>query len=599
MERNRKMANFSFETQGFNTYLTYRTDVAEQLDHSGLGMITNNSIPGLASAFFTQLDSDRYIKYNVTSRVQANQFLSGVVNRARLVRFLTGIVDAMLLCDDYMLDSRCLLLDNEYIFVNVSTSDPLLIYLPVNGFSQNNDAKTFFMNLMYNIQFDQTEDSSYVVRIINYLNGTPAFSAVEFKSVLSGISNEAGTPVHAGAAGAGTNNGMTAGAAGIGAYGAQMSGGTTGQGNAASVYGSTVPGGQGFVPPQQPNIPSSPDNSGAGIPGNPSVPAHGQEIPQVSVPPVRPTPPEGGKTGGGQMQIPPSGNVPFASVETAPDDNEQKMSLFYLLQHYNSDNAALYKAQKEKKKAAGHQASQNIPVNNVPAGKTQKKKKGHSGSATPGFSVPGQESAPAQGFAVSGQPGNQSVAFNVPGQEPVRPIQTVQPAQPVQPARPQVDPVQHNQPGSTVPPRSSSGGAPYTPPVKTYNVGPNMNFGETTVLGGGIIGETTVLDSSSLGTAANPVLVREKNGERITIDKPVFRIGKEKSYVDYFIGDNTAISRSHANIVSRDGAYYIVDTNSTNHTYVNDGMIQSGSETPITDGTRIKLANENFVFRLI
>ena len=126
-----------------------------------------------------------------------------------------------------------------------------------------------------------------------------------------------------------------------------------------------------------------------------------------------------------------------------------------------------------------------------------------------------------------------------------------------------------------------------------------MNFGETTVLGGGAtIGETTVLGSGAPNVQVHPHLIRTKNNERIDISKPVFRIGKERSYVDYFIGDNTAVSRSHANIVSRDGEYFIVDTNSTNHTYVNGGVILSNSETKLSNGTKIRLANEEFEFRL-
>ena len=126
-----------------------------------------------------------------------------------------------------------------------------------------------------------------------------------------------------------------------------------------------------------------------------------------------------------------------------------------------------------------------------------------------------------------------------------------------------------------------------------------MNFGETTVLGGGNVGETTVLGAMPTGAPQiKPHLIRAKNNERINLDKPVFRIGKEKSYVDYFIGDNTAISRSHANIIAKDGEYYVVDTNSTNHTYVNGGMIQSNVETRITHDTRIRQANEEFTFKL-
>ena len=88
------------------------------------------------------------------------------------------------------------------------------------------------------------------------------------------------------------------------------------------------------------------------------------------------------------------------------------------------------------------------------------------------------------------------------------------------------------------------------------------------------------------------------DSEKININKPVFRIGKEKSYVDYFIADNTAISRSHANIIEKDGAYFVVDTNSTNHTYVNEAMIQSNVEVKLEHGSMVRLANENFEFRL-
>jgi pSer/pThr/pTyr-binding forkhead associated (FHA) protein len=126
---------------------------------------------------------------------------------------------------------------------------------------------------------------------------------------------------------------------------------------------------------------------------------------------------------------------------------------------------------------------------------------------------------------------------------------------------------------------------------------PQADFGETTVLGGGAAaGETTVLRTAQ-SAEATPYLIRCKNNEKIALNKPVFRVGKEKSYVDYFIGDNTAISRSHANIITREGEYFIVDTNSTNHTYVNGAIIQSNIEFKLESGARIRLANENFEFK--
>lgn len=82
--------------------------------------------------------------------------------------------------------------------------------------------------------------------------------------------------------------------------------------------------------------------------------------------------------------------------------------------------------------------------------------------------------------------------------------------------------------------------------------GQPMNFGETTNLDMLRKGGTTILNPSMRDLQMiSPNLIRVKTNEKIIINKPVFRIGKEKSYVDYFVSDNTAVSRSHANIVTR------------------------------------------------
>lgn len=67
-----------------------------------------------------------------------------------------------------------------------------------------------------------------------------------------------------------------------------------------------------------------------------------------------------------------------------------------------------------------------------------------------------------------------------------------------------------------------------------------MDFGNTTILnGGGRVGETTVLNNASQQSRRiAPYLIRSRNHEEIAVNKPQFRIGKERSYVDYFIGDN-------------------------------------------------------------
>lgn len=93
-----------------------------------------------------------------------------------------------------------------------------------------------------------------------------------------------------------------------------------------------------------------------------------------------------------------------------------------------------------------------------------------------------------------------------------------------------------------------------------------------------------------------PTLVRVRTGETITVNMPVFRIGRERGNVEYCIADNLAISRAHADIITRGDRYFVEDQNADNKTYLNGRMIPSLNEIEIINGDHLKLANEDFVF---
>ena len=125
----------------------------------------------------------------------------------------------------------------------------------------------------------------------------------------------------------------------------------------------------------------------------------------------------------------------------------------------------------------------------------------------------------------------------------------------------------------------------------------HTSFGETSVLSTEI-GVTTVLNTSmTTEEKTGAVLIRKKTGQKIVIDKLLFRIGTERSFVDYWVSDNSAVSHSHADIVNHEGIYYIRDNHSTNHTYVNGRMVQVDQEERLKDGDQILLGNESFEFK--
>lgn len=478
---------FTYENYGTNTYLVYEIQPTDKVDTMSLGMLTNNKIDGLAPVIYTQMDTRKFLKYNVTAKVSVEQFFQGPVNKKRLTGVFRGMVNAMLSAEEYMIQPDSILLDMEYLFTDVSTCETVLICLPIVQKRPATDLGALFKNIVFNTQFDKTESCDYVANIINYLNSSGAFSLEDFMKVLEEIEGTGQTQVRSERA-------------------KEMS-----QPVRQMAQPAAAPQAHTAVSPQQ-------------IPANPSIPSYAA----------------------------PRADGPQPAM--ADPEAEKQISMLTLLTHYSKENKELYKHQKEAKKQ----------------GKQGKSK---------------HEAAMAQNtFAIPGQPAPQNVAA---ARNDRLPQQQKMPSQAV-----------------PVPPRSS---APPRNPVVQQGMdvrvqqpgGVKANFGETVVLNAGMqMGETTVLGATDVQAEKRPYLIRTKNHEKIYVDKPVFRIGKEKSYVDYFIGDNTAISRSHANIINREQTFYIVDTNSTNHTYVEDRMIQSNAETQIRHGTKFRLANEEFEFYL-
>lgn len=554
---------FTYETQGAITYLVCELDANEQIDSLTLGMLTNNHIQGLAPVLYTEMNGQRYLKYNISAKVTVEQFFSGSMNKQRTLTAFSNILNALCSADEYMIDQNCFSVAPEHIFLNVSNCETALICVPVVVEKDiNAEVAGLFKRILFSTQFDQNEDAGYITQLITCLNSGPAFNAYVMKDLVANL--QAGNTAPAQPAYKPPVQPVAQPAAPASSFDSTISiddmpasmGGRQQpvqpqvqrpvqqpvqqpQAPAARPIAQQMPpqqpvqqpmqqrpvtpaapvqqpGMRQTVKPQTPqvNIPKPPVSNGPGfaIPGQPA----GRDNPAPAAASAKAEKPKKEK------------NKKEKSVVTPQIDEEKKMSFFGLLAHYSKENAALYKAQREAEKQA----------------KTT--------------DAPAKQAVPSQGK---------------------------QPAIPQTQVPGGVVPMQHQQAFTQPQVR------PAVQPVPVQN-----SFNETTVLtpmmAGG--GETTVLSAEPV--RPNPCLTRTKTGERISINKPVFRIGKEKSYVDYFIGDNTAISRSHCNIHCDNGEYFIEDTNSTNHTYVNGKIITSNVKTKLVNGDQVRLANEDFTF---
>ena len=491
---------------------------------------------------------------------------------------LESIYSAIVETQKYMLDLRQFVLNLNYIFMDVSTGQMDFICLPLLNM-ENNDILSFIKDIIFNATFSQNEDNRYVSAIITYLNTEKKFSIDSLKKLIDSINNNSFT------------NTTT----------------TVQQNNIPmqqNVQHNNIPMQQNVqhnnIPVQQNvqhnNIPVQQNVQQNNIPMQQNVQQNNIPIQQYSnVQNTR-------KKSGNKVAVPTVQSLPNVQAEQQLpinlQENEKKMSWLYLMCHYNKENSAKYKAQKaQKKNNAGVQnsldysnANQNfqIPPNNkrdfarnIP----QAQQPLQSVQA----SVPLVQNQIPQTQITVQQMQNKSQQIPISNSVVLNNAQSVQGS--VESAGNKVQNL-HNQ---TQDVNSAVSNDVFSPNYSTTNA----DYGETTVLGGdNAYGETTVLGEENYQNKISPYLIRVKNNEKISINKAMFRIGKEKSYVDYFIDDNTYISRGHANILCKDGRCYIVDNNSRNHTYVNGEMITSGNEVELKNGDTIKLANEAFEFKV-
>ena len=128
------------------------------------------------------------------------------------------------------------------------------------------------------------------------------------------------------------------------------------------------------------------------------------------------------------------------------------------------------------------------------------------------------------------------------------------------------------------------------------------NFAGTTVLGQNdgttVLSEGTTVLSANQANIKYATITRMINNQKMEINKMIFNIGKDEQFNDFVINDNTAVSRKHAEIHYENGKYFILDLNSTNKTIVDGTIVRPGYKLELFSGSRIKIADEDFIFEI-
>lgn len=501
---------FIKENSGTNTFLTYEVPVAQELDMKCLGTLTNNRIPGYLPVSYTQMDDVQYIRYNITSKISVEELFQGVVSKKKLLSILRGVVNALMTSDEYIfLEQSSIVLDREYIFMDVATNETFVVCLPLEKEAAGEvNARSFLKGLLTDPTTEE-EDDQYVGTLLRYMNKSPKLSLPEFREFLDQLI--ASKPVISSK----TTRQVTAEIT-------DNRGGNMDSGNRTM---------------QVNNTNGRSHTNGSDASGASADTGHGKKSIKNNLEQ------HFGKNGYGRDE----------AKKPGADAAKEKKGLF----------GGIFGGKNEDKDSKNQKKPENpkIPqkrddaapgaMNTVNGRKVNIPRVAGSGSAP----IPKMENSSRK---ESNTTGNQpSVSGQRGAQENNQRRQEQQANQP--PQNSQAD---------------NGGGFPGTVVLNS----PPDSIG------------TTLLE------VQHPYLVYLRTRKQIPVDKPVFKIGKESSQVDYTIVGNSAVSRSHAKIITRVDKYFLEDTQSKNGTFLNGTRLTSGKAVQINHGDKLVFANEEFEF---
>lgn len=481
------MNPLQIQTNAQGSFVTYKLEHQELLDRMTMGMLTNNKIKGMIPIDYSQIDSERWIKYDITSMQPLQSYLSGILTRKKALGIFSQIVNTFLLAEDYMIDASFIILDINNIYINAGTEELGIICLPVSGFVSNVTLQDLAANITRRGQFNSRENCDYVTKILNFVNGSQ-FSIAGFKDLLDELTRDSVQRIQR----------------------ENMDHDMTGEAESALEEVN----GQMAVA-----VESVADMVGQNT-GN-------QRQQGIWI----------GDGKGGSSSA--GGAAPPVSKEK---QKKEKKGLFG----------------KKKKKAK----------------KEQKVKPLSGGVDNNGMMIPGMDSLQEQKLLEPSKPTEKPSAGAV-SPPPGRPV--------MKPA---------------VPPDLSGIASQINmgqPRITNSVDKPEWSISQDLGSGVGVSDNTIMLKLEEEATA---VLCRVRTGEEKVVDKGELVMGKASSGVDYCIRDNTTISRVHAKILRHGTQYFIQDNDSMNHTYVDGRQVMKGEELPIQNGSRIRLSDEEFIFKL-
>ena len=171
-------------------FLEYKFDIDDRIDTFCEGMIKNNEIRGLLPISFQQIDSEKYYSFDTTGLISLSNLLNDPINKEQLINIFINIIEILENVSEYMIEKKYLLLQIDKVYVSQEKNTVNLVCLPIENIANTTDFSEFIKYILIMAKYQNNEDTSYVTKILNFINSRSKCSLIDIKSLLLSIKNE-------------------------------------------------------------------------------------------------------------------------------------------------------------------------------------------------------------------------------------------------------------------------------------------------------------------------------------------------------------------------------------------------------------------------
>lgn len=541
-----RKVSFKVRNIGSEKYLSYILNDDCEFDEELLDYLEENKIPELIDIIYEEDDENDYLTYNVTGRTTVDALLSNTVNAEKILGIVRGVASGIVNLRDLGIPASYVILHKGFTYVNPVTYDVGMLCVPVEADANiNAEFRTFVKDILTSVKYDDSEDCNYVARLLNLLN-TDKFTVRNFYSQLTELMESAGMQVEE---------------------------------KFLDI--------DGDISVSQSTVDTSPDTSMDDLP----------EYKDVSF----------GEDDGSEEEDDTVADVDSLFKDLTFDDSEKQEegksvsdgidmsvfddSVFDDLETENVDDDSDY--------TEALTSDVEVPEPQEPKTQSSLTEVAQTTDGVMEVELERQEEQIPVLISTDEVMDNPPVVKNIKINRAKIIQKAVVDAEESRIDNPteQITAPQYIN-GEAVEPETNMD--PVTSKVETEE---KKGTGSTVELTGGM---NVVKDSDSEVVAAvskgvpkaMPYIVRVNTGERVMINKAVFKIGKAGRGVDYHVGGNGAISKVHIIIYQREDGCYLKDNKTTNGTYLNGQRLDDNGEMKLSNDAMISIGGEDFIFKL-